>query len=467
MTGDANDRREPGANDRLDPDAGASRATDPRSDEPTPGVELDGVRVTFDGVTALRDVSIAVRDGEFFTLVGPSGCGKTTTLRAIAGFETPVAGTVRIGGRDVAGLPPEDRDVGVVFQNYALFPTMNVRENVGYALEFRDAPGGASRRERVDELLELVDMTGMADRDPGALSGGQQQRVALARALAPGPEVLLLDEPLSALDARLRERLRMTVRRIQRDLDITTVYVTHDQAEALAVSDRVAVMTDGRIEQVGTPETVYREPATRFVASFVGDNNLLDAEVTATDPPTATVTPGGSGGEEPAGPDIEATGGPGDEGSAGPGDESPAGPGDADARPVDLALPADADVRRGEHVTLCIRPEIVGVERGDGTGTADRAPAAGSGGATGSVEGGGRDGRGAGTASARTTDAGGRTALDATVESVEFLGHAYRVHCDWGGRELLATVPATGRSEPPGGDVRLWIAADAVHVLRD
>jgi thiamine transport system ATP-binding protein len=407
VTGDANDRREP--------DAGASRANEPRRDEPTPGVELDGVRVTFDGVTALRDVSIAVRDGEFFTLVGPSGCGKTTTLRAIAGFETPVAGTVRIGGRDVAGLPPEDRDVGVVFQNYALFPTMNVRENVGYALEFRDAPGGASRRERVDELLELVDMTGMADRDPGALSGGQQQRVALARALAPGPEVLLLDEPLSALDARLRERLRMTVRRIQRDLDITTVYVTHDQAEALAVSDRVAVMTDGRIEQVGTPETVYREPATRFVASFVGDNSLLDAEVTATDPPTATVTTGGSGGEEPA------------------------GPGDADARPVDLALPVDADVRRGEQVTLCIRPENVGVEPGDGTGTA----------------------------SARTTDAGGRTALDATVESVEFLGHAYRVHCSWGGREVLATVPATGRSEPPGGDVRLWIAADAVHVLRD
>ncbi|WP_257300735.1 ABC transporter ATP-binding protein [Haloarchaeobius sp. FL176] len=236
---------------------------------------LDGVSVSYGDAVALSDVHLDVADGEFFTLVGPSGCGKTTTLRSIAGFETPDAGELSFAGREMTGVPPEERDVGVVFQNYALFPHMSVAENVGYGLRFHavDDP-----EARVAELLSLVDLEGFGDRDPTELSGGQQQRVSLARALAPEPDVLLLDEPMSALDARLREELRREVRRIQTELGITTVYVTHDQEEALAVSDRVAVMHDGRVEQVGTPREVYREPASRFVASFVGENNLFDGE---------------------------------------------------------------------------------------------------------------------------------------------------------------------------------------------
>jgi thiamine transport system ATP-binding protein len=251
-------------------------------------VHLDGVSVRYGrdsgtAVAALVDVSLHDDDGEFFTLVGPSGCGKTTTLRAIAGFETPSTGTVRFGDQSLAGVPPEDRDVGIVFQNYALFPHMTVAENVAYGLHFSDPPGGVGRDERVAELLDLVDLSGFDERDPDELSGGQQQRVALARALAPGPEVLLLDEPMSALDARLRERLRLQVKAIQQELDITTVYVTHDQEEALAVSDRVAVLSDGRVEQIGTPEAIYRRPATRFVAGFVGDNTLFEGAVTDRD----------------------------------------------------------------------------------------------------------------------------------------------------------------------------------------
>jgi len=242
-------------------------------------VELDAVTVAYGDTTALHEVSLSIEDGEFFTLVGPSGCGKTTTLRTIAGFETPTEGSVRFGDRDVTPMPPEARDVGVVFQNYALFPHMTVAENVAYGLNFATPPGDVSDDERVAELLSLVDMAGFADRDPASLSGGQQQRIALARALAPGPDVLLLDEPMSALDARLRETLRRQVKGVQRELDITTVYVTHDQEEALAVSDRVAVVNDGRIEQVGAPEDVYRRPASRFVAGFVGENNLVDGTV--------------------------------------------------------------------------------------------------------------------------------------------------------------------------------------------
>jgi len=242
-------------------------------------VELDGVSKRYGETAAVDDVSLRVREGEFFTLVGPSGCGKTTTLRLIAGFEEPTTGTIRFSGESVAGVPPEDRDVGVVFQNYALFPHMSVGENVAYGLNFADPPGGVTRDERVAELLELVDLPDAADRDPESLSGGQQQRVAMARALAPGPDLLLLDEPMSALDAQLRERLRVQVRRIQSELGITTVYVTHDQEEALAISDRVAVMRDGAPEQVAPPRTVYREPATRFVAEFVGDNNVFAGRV--------------------------------------------------------------------------------------------------------------------------------------------------------------------------------------------
>jgi len=285
-------------------------------------VRLDGVSKAYGPTTALSGLELTVRPGEFFTLVGPSGCGKTTTLRLIAGFEEPTEGSVAIGGEDVAGVPPEERDVGVVFQNYALFPTMTVAENVAYGLRFADPPGGASRDERVAELLELVDLAGFGGRDPEALSGGQRQRVALARALAPGPRLLLLDEPMSALDAQLRERLRLQVREIQSELGITTVYVTHDQEEALAVSDRVAVMDDGAVEQVGPPEAVYRRPATRFVAEFVGNNNLFEGEVLDRDGGVATVAV-------------------------------------ADGR-----FRVETDARPGERVAFCVRPEQLRVGAG-------------------------------------------------------------------------------------------------------
>ncbi|ELZ87760.1 thiamine ABC transporter ATP-binding protein, partial [Haloferax elongans ATCC BAA-1513] len=242
-------------------------------------LELDGVSKRYGTATALEDVSLSVEDGEFFTLVGPSGCGKTTTLRCIAGFESPTEGAVCFDGDSIVDVPPEERGVGVVFQNYALFPHMSVGENVAYGLRFVDPPGGVSKDARVSELLDLVDLSGFEDRDPDSLSGGQQQRVALARALAPGPDLLLLDEPMSALDARLRERLRRQVKRIQSELGVTTVYVTHDQSEALAVSDRVAVLNRGRVEQVGVPRDVYRRPRTRFVAEFVGENNVFDGVV--------------------------------------------------------------------------------------------------------------------------------------------------------------------------------------------
>ena len=246
---------------------------------------LDGVSKRYGETTALAGLSATVGDGEFFTLVGPSGCGKTTTLRLLAGFEEPSAGEVRFDGESMAGVPPEARGVGLVFQSYALFPHMTVAENVGYGLRFAEVPGGVSADERVTELLDLVDLEGMGPRDPTELSGGQQQRVALARALAPGPDLLLLDEPMSALDARLRERLRRDVREIQRELGVTTVYVTHDQAEALAISDRVAVLSDGRLEQVGRPRELYRRPESRFVAEFLGENNVFEGSVVDTSGP--------------------------------------------------------------------------------------------------------------------------------------------------------------------------------------
>lgn len=242
-------------------------------------VRLDDLSKRYGNVDALENVSLDIADGEFFTLVGPSGCGKTTTLRLVAGFETPTTGGVAFDSMDMTGVPPEDRDIAIVFQNYALFPHMSVGENVAYGLRFRDPPDNTSPDDRISELLALVDLDGMADRDPNQLSGGQQQRVALARALAPGPRLLLLDEPLSALDAQLRTTLRRQIKRIQSDLDVTTIYVTHDQAEALAISDRIAVLHDGHVEQVDTPQAVYRRPETRFVASFIGENNVFDARV--------------------------------------------------------------------------------------------------------------------------------------------------------------------------------------------
>ncbi|MDS0222668.1 ABC transporter ATP-binding protein [Haloarcula sp. S1AR25-5A] len=316
----------------------------------TPAVELDGVTRRYGETTAVEDLSLSVREGEFFTLVGPSGCGKTTTLRLIAGFEDPTQGEVRFGDESVTGVPPEDRDVGVVFQNYALFPHMTVGENVAYGLAFTDPPGGGSDAERVRELLELVDLGDMVDRDPDTLSGGQQQRVAMARALAPGPDVLLLDEPMSALDAKLRERLRVQVREIQQELGITTIYVTHDQEEALAVSDRVAVLHDGRVEQVAPPRTIYHEPATEFVATFVGDNNVLSGEVAA----------------------MRSTGNS-DSGSS----QCLADVAVADTT-FSVALNGDGDtsgISTGDRLTFCIRPERLEVDAGQNELTATVASA--------------------------------------------------------------------------------------------
>ncbi len=337
---------------------------------PVTRLELQDVSKQFGTDGALDSVSLTVEEGEFFTFVGPSGCGKTTTLRIIAGLTEPTSGTVRFGGQSMEGVPPEDRNVGIVFQNYALFPHMTVTENVAYGLKFHDPPGGESTKSRVVDLLELVDLKGMGERDPETLSGGQQQRVALARALAPGPDLLLLDEPMSALDARLRDRLRRTVREIQSELGITTVYVTHDQAEALAVSDRIAVMQDGRVEQVGRPETVYQRPANRFVASFVGDNNLFEVKSVRRD---RAIVEGGA------------------------------------------EIRVDEPVSSGD--TLSVRPEAMHL------GTDE-------------------------------------TVLEPTLESVEFRGNGYTLHCRLGDRDLLVET-----DEPPEGDLRIGFPAAAVQVL--
>src|SRR3954466_10180385 len=241
-------------------------------------LELNGVQKRFAEVAAVHDFNLAAERGEFVSFLGPSGCGKTTTLRMIAGFERPTGGKIEIDGNDVTYRPPNRRNVGMVFQSYALFPNMTVADNIGFGLKIRRQPK-ASIRKRVDELLGLINLEGRGDRYPWQLSGGQQQRVALARALAIEPQVLLLDEPLSALDAKIRIVLRKEIRAIQRQLGITTVYVTHDQEEALSLSDRVVVMSEGRIEQIGTPSQIYNFPSTSFVASFVGTLNLVRAGV--------------------------------------------------------------------------------------------------------------------------------------------------------------------------------------------
>ena len=242
-------------------------------------LELAGIQKRFGETVAVADFNLSAEAGEFVSFLGPSGCGKTTTLRMIAGFEQPTAGQITINGRDVTHMSPNKRNVGMVFQSYALFPNMSVADNIGFGLKVRKRPGDQIRK-RVDELLEIVNLPEKGKRYPYQLSGGQQQRVALARALAFEPQVLLLDEPLSALDAKIRVALRQEIRSIQRQLGITTVYVTHDQEEALSLSDRVVVMSEGRMEQVGTPFEIYNFPSTAFVASFVGTLNVLPGIVT-------------------------------------------------------------------------------------------------------------------------------------------------------------------------------------------
>jgi thiamine transport system ATP-binding protein len=377
-------------------------------------LHLENLSKSFGSVTALRDVSLDVADGEFFTLVGPSGCGKTTTLRAIAGFERPDAGSVQFGDREMSGVAPEDRDVGVVFQNYALFAHMTVGENVAYGLRFRETPGDQSRDERVAELLDLVNLSGFEDREPDELSGGQQQRIALARALAPGPDVLLLDEPMSALDARLRQTLRTQVKRIQSELGITTVYVTHDQEEALAVSDRVAVMNAGRVEQVGRPEDVYRRPNTRFVAEFLGENNVFAGEMR-------------DGRVEVGDARFRLAGLDASPGSASHGDASAEGASDGSASD---ALPSD-----GSEVVFCVRPEHL--ER---LGRQDEEE---------------QDNRG--------RDHGEPNAFEATVEAVEFLGESFRVHLDWEGRAVTLRMGA----RPENDTLLVGFDPEDAHVVSD
>ncbi|SEL01232.1 ABC transporter ATP-binding protein [Haloferax larsenii] len=379
-------------------------------------LELDGVSKRYGTATALEDVSLSVEDGEFFTLVGPSGCGKTTTLRCIAGFESPTEGAVRFDDDSMVGVPPEERGVGVVFQNYALFPHMSVGENVAYGLRFVDPPGGVSKDARVSELLDLVDLSGFEDRDPDSLSGGQQQRVALARALAPGPDLLLLDEPMSALDARLRERLRRQVKRIQSELGVTTVYVTHDQSEALAVSDRVAVLNRGRVEQVGVPRDVYRRPRTRFVAEFVGENNVFDGVVKRglTDRQASLV-------EVESRPETEGVGAAVERAEVSEVvDAAEATRAEVDGHQFVLGgIDADA----GESLTFCVRPEHLRVD-----------------------------------AEANQ--------IRGTVVDSEFQGSTTRVRLDWRGRELTVAVPdSEDESFELGDDVVVGFDPEATHVV--
>jgi spermidine/putrescine transport system ATP-binding protein len=259
---------------------------------PEVDVRLERVTKLFGDVAAVEDLSLDIATNEFFSLLGPSGCGKTTTLRMIGGFEDPTYGTVYLGGRDVTDLPPYQRDVNTVFQSYALFPHLDVFENVAFGLRRKKVPKEQLER-RVTDSLRLVDLVGFERRKPPQMSGGQQQRVALARALVNRPKVLLLDEPLGALDLKLRKQMQLELKGIQQEVGITFIYVTHDQEEAMTMSNRLAVMRHGRIEQLGAPEDVYEHPATEFVAGFLGASNLLDGEVASLNGTTTIRLPTG------------------------------------------------------------------------------------------------------------------------------------------------------------------------------
>jgi len=294
----------------------------------SPEIQLVDLEKRFREVRAVDGVSLEIHTGEFFSLLGPSGCGKTTTLRMIGGFELPTGGRILLRGRDVTDAPPDKRPVNMVFQNYALFPHLDVGDNVAFGLKRRSVSKPDIAR-RVGAALELVNLTGYERRKPNQLSGGQQQRVALARALVNEPDVLLLDEPLGALDLKLRRRLQLELKRIQAEVGITFVYVTHDQEEALTMSDRIAVMHAGRVEQLGTPEELYERPRTRFVADFIGTTNLLSGSVEA------------AAGSEPAVVRL-ATG--------------------------DRCAVADESLRVGDPVELSVRPESVELRAADGAG---------------------------------------------------------------------------------------------------
>jgi spermidine/putrescine transport system ATP-binding protein len=265
------------------------------SSDPEPAIELVGIAKTFQTrtgvVAAVERVDLIIGEGEFFSLLGPSGCGKTTTLRMIGGFEEPTEGQILLYGHDVVGVPPNHRDVNMVFQSYALFPHMSVFDNVAFGLE-RKSVAKSEITQRVNDMLDLVQLDGKSNRRPRELSGGQQQRVALARALVNRPRALLLDEPLAALDLKLRQAMQIELKRIQREVGITFIFVTHDQNEALTMSDRLVVMNAGRIEQLGRPREVYERPQTRFVAGFIGTSNLMTGPVRSMDGTTAILESG-------------------------------------------------------------------------------------------------------------------------------------------------------------------------------
>lgn len=248
------------------------------TDQPKPAIQFENVSRHFGAIKAVDQADMQIQDGEFFSLLGPSGSGKTTCLRMIAGFDKPTSGRIYLYGQDVSDLPPFERNVNTVFQDYALFPHMNVGENIAYGLMVKGV-SKPERMKRVDEMLDLVQLSGYGDRKPAQLSGGQRQRVALARALINHPKVLLLDEPLGALDLKLRQQMQVELKSIQQRVGITFIFVTHDQEEALTMSDRIALFSQGRIEQVGSPSEIYEHPASAFVASFVGTSNLISGEL--------------------------------------------------------------------------------------------------------------------------------------------------------------------------------------------
>jgi spermidine/putrescine transport system ATP-binding protein len=374
-----------------------ARVADDASD-----VRMDHVTKRFGDVTAVDAMDLSVQRGEFYSFLGPSGCGKTTTLRMIAGFEQPTEGEIYLAGVPVAGVPPYHRNVNTVFQNYALFPHMNVARNVGYGLRQRKA-SKADEARRVGEALELVRLSGYENRRTWELSGGQQQRVALARALVNRPAVLLLDEPLGALDRKLRHEMQIELKQIQHEVQITFIYVTHDQEEALTMSDVIVVMRDGRIQQQGEPESLYRRPINRFVAGFIGSSNFVDA--------TTTGTPDASGAV-----DVAIAAGLNFTGRLTGGDRPAA----------------------GAAVTLALRPESVVL-----TGEAENPPAAGPGWA--SLPGRVLNGTYLGDQNEYRVDVPGMGELIARVQA-QALGHATRAH-------------------GPGDSIRVWWHRDAALVL--